>query len=161
MIRSLLTQEGICLTLKADFHFLEVAYPYVARRLLTDRDPSLRQRLLQVLFQGNKFRWDRLENLLTLAKEGQIGGSGNVNLTSTVADGARLVLLDEQLRQQLLIAFTEDDRLHFDEVQRIIRLLGGNSNSINTRQLLQSSATNLPTLARDIALQWSDRILED
>ncbi len=161
VIRSLLTQEGICLTLKADFHFLEVAYPYVARRLLTDRDPSLRQRLLQVLFQGNKFRWDRLENLLTLAKEGQIGGSGNVNLTSTVADGARLVLLDEQLRQQLLIAFTEDDRLHFDEVQRIIRLLGGNSNSINTRQLLQSSATNLPTLARDIALQWSDRILED
>ena len=29
VIRSLLTQEGICLTLKADFHFLEVAYPYV------------------------------------------------------------------------------------------------------------------------------------
>jgi len=27
VIRSLLTQEGICLTLKADFHFLEVAYP--------------------------------------------------------------------------------------------------------------------------------------
>ena len=161
VIRSLLTQEGICLTLKADFHFLEVAYPYVARRLLTDRDPSLRQRLLQVLFQGNKFRWDRLENLLTLANEGQIGGSNGVNLTSTVADGARLVLLDEQLRQQLLIAFTEDDRLHFEEIQRIVRLLGGNSNSINARQLLQSSARNLPTLARDIALQWSDRILED
>lgn len=161
VIRSLLTQEGICMTLKADFHFLEVAYPYVARRLLTDRDPSLRQRLLQVLFQGNKFRWDRLENLLTLANEGQIGGSSGVNLTSTVADGARLVLLDEQLRQQLLIAFTEDDRLHFEEVQRIVRLLGGNSNSINTRQLLQSSARNLPSLARDLAIQWSDRILED
>jgi predicted unusual protein kinase regulating ubiquinone biosynthesis (AarF/ABC1/UbiB family) len=31
VIRSLLTQEGICLTLKPQFHFLEVAYPYVAR----------------------------------------------------------------------------------------------------------------------------------
>jgi predicted unusual protein kinase regulating ubiquinone biosynthesis (AarF/ABC1/UbiB family) len=30
--RSLLTQEGICLTLNPEFHFLEVAYPYVARR---------------------------------------------------------------------------------------------------------------------------------
>lgn len=31
VIRSLLTQEGICMTLKPQFHFLEVAYPYVAR----------------------------------------------------------------------------------------------------------------------------------
>ena len=38
----------MCLTLRPDFHFLEVAYPYVARRLLTDEDPALRQRLVQV-----------------------------------------------------------------------------------------------------------------
>lgn len=30
VIRSLLTQEGICLTLDRNFHFLEVAYPYVS-----------------------------------------------------------------------------------------------------------------------------------
>jgi hypothetical protein len=36
------------MTLKRDFRFLEVAYPYVARRLLTDEDPALRERLLQV-----------------------------------------------------------------------------------------------------------------
>lgn len=88
VIRSLLTQEGICLTLQPDFKFLEVqslsflmnrskffltddicflvsevsegnpctisplffvqvAYPYVAKRLLTDPDPALRERLLQ------------------------------------------------------------------------------------------------------------------
>ncbi len=46
--RALLTQEGICLTLDPSFHFLEVAYPYVARRLLTDEDPALRDRLFQV-----------------------------------------------------------------------------------------------------------------
>ena len=45
--RSLLTQEGICLTLDPGFRFLEVAYPYVARRLLTDEDPALRERLIQ------------------------------------------------------------------------------------------------------------------
>jgi predicted unusual protein kinase regulating ubiquinone biosynthesis (AarF/ABC1/UbiB family) len=31
VIRSLLTQEGICMTLDRGFHFLEVAYPYVGR----------------------------------------------------------------------------------------------------------------------------------
>lgn len=36
------------MTLQPDFHFLEVAYPYVARRLLTDDDPGLRNRLFQV-----------------------------------------------------------------------------------------------------------------
>ena len=46
--RSLLTQEGICLTLDPTFKFLEVAYPYIARRLLTDEDPALRERLFQV-----------------------------------------------------------------------------------------------------------------
>ena len=53
--RSLLTQEGICLTLEPAFRFLEVAYPYVARRLLTDEDPILRERLFEV-------RWAALEN---------------------------------------------------------------------------------------------------
>lgn len=51
--RSLLTQEGVCLTLQPDFHFLEVAYPYVARRLLTDEDPTLRERLFQVCAVSN------------------------------------------------------------------------------------------------------------
>ena len=48
LCRSLLTQEGICMQLQPNFHFLEVAYPYVARRLLTDEDPALRERLFQV-----------------------------------------------------------------------------------------------------------------
>ena len=49
--RALLTQEGICLNLNPEFHFLEVAYPYVARRLLTAEDPILRDRLFQVCSQ--------------------------------------------------------------------------------------------------------------
>jgi predicted unusual protein kinase regulating ubiquinone biosynthesis (AarF/ABC1/UbiB family) len=52
VIRSLLTQEGICFTLQPDFKFLEVAYPYVAKRLLTDPNPALRERLIQVTSQG-------------------------------------------------------------------------------------------------------------
>lgn len=61
------------MTLKKDFHFLEVAYPYVARRLLTDEDPALRERLIQVLFRDGKFQWERLENLIVLARQARDG----------------------------------------------------------------------------------------
>ena len=47
-----------------------MAYPYVAKRLLTDRDASLRERLTQVLFdKDGTFSWRRLENLVALARE--------------------------------------------------------------------------------------------
>lgn len=160
VIRSLLTQEGICLTLDPEFHFLEVAYPYVARRLLTDEDPALRQRLFQVLFQGGKFQWKRLENLLELAKEtppGPVAANGNgVDLTSTVTDGAKVVLLDDELRRQLLLAFTEDNRLHVAEVSRLLAMVQG---EVDTRKLVSETALSLPTLARQLVMNWSDRIL--
>ena len=204
------------MTLEPSFRFLEVAYPYVARRLLTDEDPALRARLiavrpppiapnqgreghtfctcpypsraardctvhsapqcrllghidlvtprilfptpfppqlprstkipaypftsewclcyaglcppsimrcsllyecrlnrpltplLQVLFHEGKFQWKRLRNLIALAKE----GTGGLDLSDTVSDGVRVMLLDTQLRNQLLSALTEDNRLH-------------------------------------------------
>lgn len=42
--------------------------------------------------------------------------SGKLDLTDTIKDGARVVATDAGLRQQLLMAFTEDSRLHIREV---------------------------------------------
>ena len=67
----------------------------------------------QVLFQDGRFQWKRLENLLSLAQQGADGGSG-LDLSDTVASGARVVLTDSRLRTQLLMALTEDNRLHID-----------------------------------------------
>jgi predicted unusual protein kinase regulating ubiquinone biosynthesis (AarF/ABC1/UbiB family) len=170
VIRSLLTQEGICMTLDKEFHFLEVAYPYVARRLLTDEDPALRQRLFQVLFQGGRFRWDRLENLVGLAREtggaaaagraagasGASAAAASVDLTSTVADGARAALLDPALRRALLLALTEDDRLHVDEVARLAASLRGD---VDVGRVVAEGVRGLPALARALATTWSDRVL--
>lgn len=123
----------------------------VARRLLTDEDPALRQRLFQVLFQDGHFRWERLENLIDLAKAG-----GGVDLTSTATDIAQTVLLDEDLRNQLLLAFTEDDRLHVAEVQKLLQMIQG---EIDARKIVSNSVTKLPQLARTFALGWSNRVL--
>jgi predicted unusual protein kinase regulating ubiquinone biosynthesis (AarF/ABC1/UbiB family) len=70
IIRSLVTLEGIALSVDSDFKILGAAYPYFARRLMEDPDPSLRQSLKEMLFDGEVFRWQRLDNLIASAAMG-------------------------------------------------------------------------------------------
>lgn len=64
IIRSLVTLEGIAINVDPNFKVLSKAYPYVAKRLLTDPAPELRTSLKDLLFKDGDFRWNRLENLL-------------------------------------------------------------------------------------------------
>ena len=67
IIRSLITLEGIALSVDPDFKILGAAYPYFARRLMEDPDPQLRESLKEMLFDNKQFKWDRLEDLLANA----------------------------------------------------------------------------------------------
>jgi predicted unusual protein kinase regulating ubiquinone biosynthesis (AarF/ABC1/UbiB family) len=67
IIRSLVTLEGIALSVDPNFKILGAAYPYFARRLMEDPDPELRRSLREMLFDGDEFRWQRLENLVASA----------------------------------------------------------------------------------------------
>lgn len=155
VIRSLLTQEGICMTMDPDFKFLEVAYPYVAKRLLTDDDPVLRERLIQVLFQDGVFQWGRLETLLELASEAPSKGRA-LDLSDTVVDGAKVLLTDGSLRAALLDALTQDNRLHLDEVTRLASRLQG---TVEPRVVVDSVVRQGPAFARSLLLQWSQRVI--
>ena len=68
IIRSLVTLEGIAINVDPNFKVLSKAYPYVAKRLLTDPSPELRTSLRDLLFKDGSFRWNRLENLLKNAR---------------------------------------------------------------------------------------------
>lgn len=120
IIRSLITQEGIALSLNPNFKIVEVAYPYAAKRLLTGESPQLRRRLLNVLFKDGKFQWQRLENLITIART-----DSNFDVLPTAQLGLQYLLSDEGkfLQRQLVLALTEDDRLHTAEVQRLWNLV--------------------------------------
>lgn len=69
IIRSLVTLEGIAIGIDPNFKVLSSAYPYVAKRLLTDPAPELRKSLSELLLKQDGFRWSRLENLLRNARE--------------------------------------------------------------------------------------------
>ncbi|NJM60792.1 MAG: AarF/ABC1/UbiB kinase family protein [Oscillatoriales cyanobacterium RU_3_3] len=68
IIRSLVTLEGIAINVDPEFKVLSKAYPYVAKRLLSDPAPELRTSLRELLFKEGEFRWNRLENLLNNAR---------------------------------------------------------------------------------------------
>jgi predicted unusual protein kinase regulating ubiquinone biosynthesis (AarF/ABC1/UbiB family) len=120
IIRSLVTQEGLALTLDPDFKIVDIAYPYVARRLLSGETPSLRRRLIDVLFKDGRLQWARLENLLMIARSDE-----SFDIIPTAGLGFQFLMSDEgqYLRQQILIALTEDNRLHTEEVQRLWSLI--------------------------------------
>jgi hypothetical protein len=109
---------------------------------------------LQVLFQDGRFQWERLENLIALAKEGSSAAS--LDLSSTARDAIRVFLLDDALRLQLINALTEDDRLHIKEVSRLIELV---RDDVDIPDLTGSLVRELPALTRTLAMSWSDRVL--
>lgn len=120
IIRSLVTQEGLALSLDSNFKIVDIAYPYVARRLLKGESPEMRKRLIEILFKNGKFQWERLENMIAIARSDE-----NFDLLPTAQLGLQYLLSEEgqYLRNKVLLALTEDDRLHTEEVQRLWNLV--------------------------------------
>jgi len=121
IIRSLITQEGLALTLDPDFKIVEIAYPYVAQRLLKGESSEMRRRLIEVLFKEGKFQWQRLENMIAIARS----NDENFDLLPTARLGLQYLLSEEgsYLRRQLLLALTEDEQLQTEQVQRLWNLI--------------------------------------
>ena len=77
-----MTLEGIALSVDRDFKILGAAYPYFARRLLEESDPELRRSLRDMLFDGEDFRWNRLEDLvMNAARQQQLDIEGLLDQT--------------------------------------------------------------------------------
>lgn len=120
IIRSVVTQEGLALSLNPNFKIVEIAYPYVARRLLSGDSENLRRRLLEVLFKDGKFQWQRLENMIKIAQSDR-----NFDLLPTAQLGMSFLLSEDgaYLRRLIVLSLTEDNRLHTEEVQRLWNLV--------------------------------------
>jgi predicted unusual protein kinase regulating ubiquinone biosynthesis (AarF/ABC1/UbiB family) len=125
IIRSLVTQEGVALSLNPDFKIVEIGYPYVAQRLLNSETPEMRRRLLEVVIKDGKLQWERLENMLDIARS-----EGNFDLLPTAQLGLKFLMSAEgqDLRNQIIMALTEDNRVHVAEVQQLWNLVKGELN---------------------------------
>lgn len=143
IIRSLVTQEGLALSLDPNFKIVEVSYPYVAQRLLTGETPQMRRRLIEVLFKDGKFQWERLENMIAIARSDQ-----NFDLLPTAQLGLQYLLSEEGqfLRRELLLALTEDDQLHGAEIQSLWNLV---KDDLPPERLFNVALNALSTISSD------------
>ena len=125
LVRSLTVLEGIALASDPNYKVLNAAYPWVARRLLTDKSPELKETLRGLLYKQDvtdpssepRFIFERLEALLIqAAKVKQLGtmnpqaapsSSGTSSLPSSSplklllraeGDFIRDILLDEMVK---------------------------------------------------------------
>ena len=122
IIRSLVTLEGIAINVDPDFKVLSKAYPYVAKRLLTDPSPQLRASLKDLLFKDGKFRWNRLENLLRNAGSNADYDLNQVlNQTLEFLFSERGAFIREQLVEEIVKAVDAYGRRTFDNVTYSLR----------------------------------------
>ena len=59
--------QGIALSADPNYKVLGSAYPWIARRLLSDSSQDLQDTLRALLYKGSKFQFARLESLLRQA----------------------------------------------------------------------------------------------
>jgi predicted unusual protein kinase regulating ubiquinone biosynthesis (AarF/ABC1/UbiB family) len=143
IIRSMVTLEGIALSVRDDFKVLAVAYPYVANRMLTDRSPELRNSLNELLFQGGSFRWNRLENLLTNAKDARDYSTDNTLeqiLDFLLSDGG------SSTRERLLEALFNNQNEGFKRLWALV-----NKGEQDGRKMPPDPRTYLPIVRQVLA----------
>ncbi len=143
IIRAVVSQEGLAMRLDPDFRIIRVAYPYVARRLLAGDTAEMREKLLEVIFdKDGRLRVERLENLLAVVEN----GTTSTDLLPVARDGLRLLLGKEgtSLRQRLLLSLVSHDRLHIDDLQALLGLMG---RTFSARKLASGLLARLNPLA--------------
>ena len=125
IIRAVVSQEGLAMRLDPSFRIINVAYPYVARRLLAGDTAEMREKLLEVLCdQEGRLQLERLENLLQVV-ENDDGGGGATDLLPVAGAGLKLLVGEEgkSLRQRLLLTLVRDNRLNTDDLRGLMDLM--------------------------------------
>ncbi len=124
IIRAVVSQEGLALRLDPEFKILNIAYPYIAKKLLTDNSDEIVNILLEVVFdKEGRIQIDKLESLLnTLFKDTK---NINADLIPVANAGLKLFVSKKgaEVRKNLLLSLVKDDRLEFKDAEKLLILL--------------------------------------
>ena len=124
IIRAVVSQEGLALRLDPDFKIIRIAYPYIAKKLLTDDSDEIVNILIDVIFdKKGKLQLDKLESLLNILFKDSL----NINKDLIPVANASLKLIISkkgyEFRKNLLMSLINDDRLEFKDAEKLFNLL--------------------------------------
>ena len=124
IIRAVVSQEGLALRLDPEFKILKIAYPYIAKKLLTDNSEEILDILLEVVFdKKGQIQIEKVESLLNILFK----DSENINsdLIPVANAGLKLFVSKEgsEVRRNLLLSLIRDDKLELSDAKKLIRLI--------------------------------------
>ena len=132
IIRAVVSQEGLALRLDPEFKILKIAYPYIAKKLLTDNSEEILEILLEVVFDSKgRIQIEKVESLLNILFK----DSENINsdLVPVANAGLKLFMSKEgsEVRKNLLLSLIKDDKLEFTDAKNSLVVIRNTFSPIN------------------------------
>ena len=124
IIRAVISQEGLALRLDPDFKIIDLAYPYVAKRLLTSDTSEMINILLDVIFdQNGHIRVERIENLFNVLI--QDSNTPAKELIPVAGAGMKLLISSKGylIRKNLLMSIIKDEKIDTRDMKQLIKLV--------------------------------------
>ena len=132
IIRAVISQEGLALRLDPEFKILKIAYPYIAKKLLTDNSEEILEILLEVVFdKKGRIQIEKVESLLNVLFK----DSENINsdLIPVANAGFKLIASKKgsEVRKNLLLSLIKDDKLELNDAKKLLVLIRDTFSPLN------------------------------
>jgi len=132
IIRAVVSQEGLALRLDPEFKILKIAYPYIAKKLLTDNSEEILEILLEVVFdKKGQIQIEKVESLLNIL----FRDSENINSDLIPVANAGLKLFvskkGSEVRKNLLLSLIKDEKLEFNDAKKLLTLIRDTFSPLN------------------------------
>ncbi len=132
IIRAVVSQEGLALRLDPEFKILKIAYPYIAKKLLTDNSEEILEILLEVVFdKKGQIQIEKVESLLNILFK----DSENINSDLIPVANAGLKLFvskkGSEVRKNLLLSLIKDEKLEFTDAKKLLALIRDTFSPLN------------------------------
>ncbi len=124
IIRAVVSQEGLALRLDPEFKIVKIAYPYIAKKLLTDNSDEIVNILLEVIFnKEGRIQIDKVESLLNILFKDSV--DINADLIPVANAGLKLFTSEKgsEVRRNLLLSLIKNDKLEFEDAEKLFNLL--------------------------------------
>ena len=124
IIRAVVSQEGLALKLDPDFKIIGVAYPYVAKRLISGESEELAEILLDIIFDRNgNLQLDKIESLLEVISVEINNENGDL---IPIAKAGLMMLMSntgKTLRRNLLLSIIKNEHISTSDIKSLIRIV--------------------------------------
>ena len=141
IIRAVVSQEGLALRLDPEFKILKIAYPYIAKKLLTDNSDEILEILLEVVFDNKgRIQIEKVESLLNILFK----DSENINseLIPVANAGLKLFISKKgsEVRKNFLLSLIRDDKIELTDAKKLLSLI---RNTFSPLNIAKSAVQNI------------------